>query len=78
MKSKINFPAQVFLESNKKYIWCSCGRSENLPFCDGQHKGTEFSPFIFMVEENKNYKLCNCGNTKNTPFCDNTHKKLSK
>ena len=25
----------------KDYWWCSCGKSNNQPFCDGSHKGTE-------------------------------------
>jgi len=26
------------------YMWCSCGRSEKQPFCDGSHRGTHFKP----------------------------------
>lgn len=77
MKNKISNPANVFLDPAKTYAWCSCGRTEKMPFCDGLHKGTEFKPLIFKVTEEKNHKLCNCGNTKNAPFCDGTHKRLS-
>ena len=28
------------------YWWCSCGRSATQPFCDGSHKGTEFTPIV--------------------------------
>ena len=24
---------------SKTYYWCSCGRSQKQPFCDGSHKG---------------------------------------
>jgi len=30
-------PQKVTLEAGKKYAWCSCGLSENQPFCDGSH-----------------------------------------
>ncbi len=69
-------PEKVFLNQNKKYAWCSCGRTERSPFCDGAHKGSGYAPLIFEVEENKEYELCTCGNTKTTPFCDGTHKRF--
>ena len=75
MKNFIN-PAIVKLEKDKVYAWCTCGRSEKLPFCDGQHKGTEFKPLIFKAEEDIEHKLCNCGNTKKAPYCDATHRRL--
>ena len=28
----------VFVEVDKRYSWCSCGLSQNQPFCDGTHK----------------------------------------
>jgi len=76
MKRKLTFPAVVKLEKGKTYAWCTCGRSERMPFCDGKHKGTGFKPLIFECDEDKEYKLCNCGNTKNAPYCDGTHKRL--
>ena len=36
----------VLAGEKKKYAWCSCGKSDKQPFCDGSHKGTEFSPII--------------------------------
>ncbi len=38
----------------KDYWWCACGRSQNQPFCDSSHKGTEFKPVKFTVNEKKN------------------------
>jgi CDGSH-type Zn-finger protein len=58
----------------KKYYWCACGESKNQPFCDGSHKGTEFTPTEFEVKEKKTYWLCGCKKSKNSPFCDGTHK----
>ncbi|MFQ5709170.1 MAG: CDGSH iron-sulfur domain-containing protein [bacterium] len=58
------------------YHWCACGRSQNQPFCDGSHKGTEFTPKEFVLEETKKVALCQCKHTHNAPFCDGTHKSL--
>ena len=37
----------VEVEEGKSYYWCSCGKSSKQPFCDGSHKGTEFTPFAY-------------------------------
>ncbi|RMD49449.1 MAG: CDGSH iron-sulfur domain-containing protein [Ignavibacteria bacterium] len=60
----------------KKYAWCSCGESSKQPFCDGSHKGTEFSPVIVEIEENKRVAWCGCKKSNNKPFCDGTHSKI--
>ncbi|RMG81532.1 MAG: CDGSH iron-sulfur domain-containing protein [Bacteroidetes bacterium] len=60
----------------KKYAWCSCGRSEKQPFCDGSHKGTEFRPVVVEIEEKKKVAWCGCKHTGNPPFCDGSHKNL--
>jgi CDGSH-type Zn-finger protein len=26
------------------YWWCACGKSASQPYCDGSHKGSDFSP----------------------------------
>ncbi len=71
-----NAPVPVELEAGKKYAWCSCGESSNQPFCDGSHKGSEFTPQMFSVEKSKTYYLCLCKGTSNPGFCDGTHNKL--
>jgi len=38
------------LEKGKTYPCCACGNSRIQPFCDGSHKGTDFSPVIFKAE----------------------------
>lgn len=67
-------PLKVELEKGKKYAWCTCGLSENQPFCDGQHKGKGMSPQVFVAEESETKYLCCCKETKNGPFCDGSHK----
>jgi len=69
-------PYVVELEEDKTYFWCTCGRSENQPFCDGSHKDTEFTPMKFTAEETKKYGLCGCKHTRNAPFCDREHNNL--
>ncbi|WP_412768544.1 CDGSH iron-sulfur domain-containing protein [Methylocaldum szegediense] len=59
-----------------KYWWCSCGRSAKQPFCDGSHKGTEFSPVPFELSETKKVWLCGCKSSEKKPMCDGTHNRL--
>jgi len=58
------------------YWWCACGKSKNQPFCDGSHKGGEFSPVKVEITEKKKMWLCGCKQSADKPFCDRTHKKL--
>jgi len=69
-------PIRVELEAGKRYAWCSCGESTNQPFCDGSHKGTSFTPFVFVAEESKPCGMCTCKKTKNDYSCDGSHKSL--
>ena len=68
-------PALVTLEPGT-YFWCACGRSNKQPFCDGSHRGTEFSPVMLKIEEKKDVWLCQCKHSGNKPYCDGTHKTL--
>jgi CDGSH-type Zn-finger protein len=69
-------PCPVDVEPGKDYWWCACGRSKSQPFCDGSHKGSEFTPKKYTAEESKKVFFCACKQTKNPPFCDGTHKSL--
>ena len=66
----------VLTGEKKKYAWCSCGKSATQPFCDGNHKGTEFSPIIIDNQKEGNIAWCGCKATGNSPYCDGTHSKL--
>lgn len=69
-------PAVLDLEPGT-YFWCSCGQSQNQPFCDGQHKGTGLAPVKFELESAKKVALCNCKYSENKPFCDGSHSGLA-
>ena len=59
-----------------KYYWCACGQSNNQPFCDGSHKGTEFTPDEVEITEEKKVAWCGCKHSKNGAFCDGSHAKI--
>ena len=69
------FPYSLELAAGE-YWWCACGRSATQPFCDGSHKGSEFSPMKVTLEEAQKVWLCGCKQAVKKPFCDGTHKKL--
>ena len=67
---------KVVLKPNTTYWWCACGKSQNQPFCDGSHKGSEFSPQSFEVKEEKIYSVCGCKHSALGWLCDGAHKQL--
>lgn len=69
-------PYATEVEAGKSYWWCACGQSKRQPFCDGSHKGSEFSPAEFKATENKTIYFCGCKNSANRPHCDGTHNRL--
>ncbi len=72
-----NKPAKVNLSRGQEYYFCTCGRSENQPFCDGSHVGTSFTPKILVTDEDEEAYFCACKHTQNTPYCDGTHKQFN-
>lgn len=69
-------PQMEQLESGKTYAWCACGKSENQPWCNGAHQGSEFTPKVFQIEEAKPAAMCMCKQTNNPPYCDGSHMSL--
>ena len=67
-------PIGIEVEAGKSYWWCSCGQSKSQPFCDGSHKGSEFTPVKFDAIEAKQLYFCACKATANQPLCDGSHK----
>lgn len=69
-------PYPVAVEAGKSYWWCSCGQSRNQPFCDGSHKGSEFTPVKWDATESKTVYFCGCKQSGKAPLCDGAHKSL--
>jgi len=59
------------------FFWCSCGKSQSQPFCDGSHKGSGFAPKKVDIAAEKTVAWCGCKHSKNAPFCDGSHSRLA-
>ncbi|MFT5693623.1 MAG: CDGSH-type Zn-finger protein [Oceanicoccus sp.] len=68
-------PFKTEVEAGKTYWWCSCGKSNKQPFCDGSHKGSEFSPVKYESDEAKSVFFCGCKVSGKSPLCDGSHNK---
>jgi len=68
-------PARLDLEPGT-YHWCACGKSQKQPWCDGSHKGSEFSPIKLEIKEKKSAALYQCKHSNNKSFRDGSHGKL--
>ncbi|NMT65100.1 glutamate synthase-related protein [Marinobacter orientalis] len=73
-----NKPRKVTLKKGEEYLFCTCGRSDDQPFCDGSHADTDFTPKSFVAEKDGQAVLCQCKHTGDAPFCDGTHARFSK
>ena len=72
-------PIRIELEDlpkDKPIFICACGLSKNFPFCDGSHKGTDFTPMKWTADQSKRVFFCCCKHTKGAPFCDGSHKSV--
>lgn len=67
-------PYAVDVIAGDTYWWCSCGKSQSQPFCDGSHKGSNFSPVKFEATSAETIFFCGCKATANAPRCDGSHK----
>jgi len=70
-------PYLITLTAGRIYHWCSCGRSNKQPFCDGSHAGTGFEPSAYTAaQDGEEVLFCGCKHTKTPPFCDGAHTNL--
>jgi CDGSH-type Zn-finger protein len=69
-------PFAVEVQAGRSYWWCACGQSKNQPFCDGSHKGSEFSPVEFKADAARQVFFCGCKSSAKKPMCDGTHNRL--
>jgi CDGSH iron-sulfur domain-containing protein 3 len=69
-------PYAVEAEAGKTYFWCTCGRAQRQPFCDGAHAGTDKRAQAFKAETAETLYFCGCKQTKTPPFCDGSHNAL--
>jgi len=73
-KSTQQAPYLVDVKAGENYFWCACGQSSNQPFCDGSHKGSEFSPIKHVAEKDGKVAFCGCRQSAGQPLCDGTHR----
>jgi pyruvate oxidase len=71
-------PMAVELKAGETVWWCSCGRSQNQPFCDGSHQGTDFEPIGFTAEKDGKVFFCLCKRSANPPLCDGSHNQITQ
>jgi CDGSH-type Zn-finger protein len=69
-------PYAVPVEAGKAYWWCACGKSAKQPFCDGSHKGGEFTPVAYTAPATATVYFCGCKHSSKAPLCDGSHKAL--
>ena len=79
-------PFETPVTAGRSYFWCSCGKSENQPFCDGAHvdynqeHGTFYEPVLREATEADKgvINFCGCKHTKTAPVCDMRHVALGE
>lgn len=70
-------PITIDVEPDRLYSWCTCGFSEDQPFCDNAHRGRSTRKSLkLMFDKPQNVTFCRCKQTSTPPFCDGTHESL--
>ncbi len=71
MNTDAGMPIALTLDPGT-YYRCTCGKSQNLPFCDGAHQTGDAPPIRFEIAERQKVYICSCGQSSKQPFCDGT------
>ncbi|WP_419185560.1 CDGSH iron-sulfur domain-containing protein [Polynucleobacter meluiroseus] len=66
------------MEEGEVFFWCTCGKSQKQPFCDGSHRASGKNPLRVVALETKVALFCNCKQTSSPPFCDGSHLNQAK
>ena len=69
MNTDAGMPIAITLEAGT-YYRCTCGKSQNLPFCDGAHQAGDTQPLKFELEKRQKVYICSCGQSAKQPMCD--------
>lgn len=65
-------------EQAGNYAWCACGKSDDQPYCDGSHKGTNIKPIMTHIKTKTEVAWCGCKCSEHPPFCDGSHATLEE
>jgi CDGSH-type Zn-finger protein len=58
------------------YFYCTCGKSNDQPFCDGEHRYTSFRPAKVTIEESTMVPWCLGKYSEKVHICDGKHREL--
>jgi len=61
---------KIEMKAGVTKAFCMCGLSNNKPYCDGSHIGTNCEAAVLKYDSDKVIYICSCGKSKNKPFCD--------
>ena len=59
---KLKNAIKIKLKANKKYSFCTCGKSASLPYCDNKHR-------TFNEKRDTNYKSLKVFPAEDTTIC---------
>lgn len=67
-------PYSVSVKKDDEMYICQCGKTQNAPHCDGNHKRVENArPLIYKAEKDDVLFICGCGQSADKPWCDGSH-----
>eukprot|EP01061_Rhynchopus_euleeides_P009748 TRINITY_DN18_c25_g1_i1.p1 TRINITY_DN18_c25_g1~~TRINITY_DN18_c25_g1_i1.p1 ORF type:complete len:526 (+),score=116.09 TRINITY_DN18_c25_g1_i1:112-1689(+) len=72
-------PIVVECTAGTTYFYCTCGLSENQPFCDGSHVGVKdldgapYVPEAYRPAQSGPVSFCGCRTSKSGAVCDGSH-----